>query len=177
MTSLTVDDIIARLIASDREKKKQLRGSPSRDRFKYLHKQMLPRAAYALDVDLELIEKWPVPFIVARLDFKLENDSVSFTEALTYQWCIDLPKPHSIPVYLVVADANFKEEDSDPDTHRFAIHQILEADYRPDPPAIRQNLVAKFLNWELLSEWEMKLRKNRRFEMCRLLSELGGGQP
>lgn len=144
---------------------KAQKGSPSRDRFKYLHKQMLPKEAYALDVDLELVEKRPFPFVVARLDFKMPGDTLTFTEALSYQHYLDVPAPHNVPIYIVEANPVFKSEESLPDEHRFTVYRLLEADYKPFPPTFKMKPIAKDLTWKGLSEWEMGLRRKRAEEM------------
>lgn len=150
---------------------KALRGSASRDKFKYLHKQMLPKEAYALDVDLELVSKYPVPFIVARLDFKMPNDKVTFAEAIAYQNSLNLPVPHAVPVYFVEALRDFKDDDTDADRHRFTIYRLISADYRPFPPDIKTELVASNLTWDEFGKWEMGLRVSRQGEMRKHLAQ------
>lgn len=145
---------------------KAQRGSPSRDRFKHLHKQMLPKEAWALDVDLELVAKYPFPFVVARIDFKLPNDSIGFTEALSYQNCLDLPEPHAVPVYIVESNEDFGRADSPVDSHRFSVFRLVWADYKPFPPTFKLELVAGDLDWRGLSQWEMDLRTGRQREMA-----------
>jgi len=150
---------------------KALRGSASRDKFKHLHKQMLPDKAYALDVDLELVSKYPVPFIVARIDFKMPSDKVTFAEALSYQEALDRPAPHAIPIYFVEGSWNFKNDEVGTEEHRFAIYRLVSADYRPFPPVIKTELVASNLTWEEFSKWEMGLRVSREGEMRKHLAQ------
>lgn len=144
---------------------KAQKGSPSRDKFKWLHKQMLPTTAYALDADLELVSKKPMPFIVALLDFKVTGDSVSFTEAIAYKARISSPLPYYVPVYIIEASPIFRNEDATPAMHRFTVYQLVDADYRPNPPTAELKLIAKDLTWEGLSGWEMTLRANREEEI------------
>ncbi len=137
------------------DEKRNLEGSPSRDRFKVLHKQLLGKWCYALDSDLELIEKFPRPGIVARLDFKALGDSISFTEAIAYnEYKIKLA-----PIYIVEAQVfpgQFVK--SDPLTHRFNIYLFKEADYHPNPPTVAKQLIAERLTWKEFEQWEITLR-------------------
>lgn len=132
---------------------------------------MLPKEAYALDSDLDLVSKWPCPFIVARLDFKLEGDNVGFSEALCYQWFLDLPAPYTVPIYIIEAARIFKSDDTPVESHRFSVYRLVEADYRPFPPKVELELIAQHLDWAGLAEWEAKLRRTRQDEMRRLLAK------
>lgn len=146
---------------------KAQRGSPSRDRFKFLHKQLLPKYAWALNSDLELVTKKPAPFVIARLDFKLDGaDHISFTEAISYKQFISMPMPYTIPVYIVKAAANFKNEDEPVDRHRFHVYQLVDCDYRPFPPKTDERLLVGPVTWAGLCDWEMSLRKQRENEMA-----------
>jgi|GEM_PF-3826200 len=139
---------------------KQRKGSESRDLFKYLHKTLLPGQFYALDSDFELVEKYPIPFIVARLDFKLKGDIISFSEAIAYNQLVVIPEPYRIPVYIIEAYHPFIGVDSC--EHRFAIYRYEYADWRPDPPAVRKKLLLEDLTWGQLDEWENALRESQR---------------
>ena len=151
------------------------RGSKTRDLFKLLHKHYLPSNCYALNSDLELVEKKPVPFIAARLDFKLEGDSVSFAEVIAYNQLIQQPAPWRIPVYLVEAlrpfdDGEMKEVIAKAKAHRFRIYEYLGGDPYPSPPIVKKQLVIANIDWNGLREWETRLRERRRNEMERYLS-------
>jgi hypothetical protein len=149
---------------------KSLKGSDSRDLFKYLHKNLLSEKFYALDSDLELIEKEPVPFIVARLDFKLQGDLVSFTEAIAYNWLVEVPQPYRIPVYLIVAERLFQYRK--PEDHRFTIYEFKHADWRRDPPFVEKNLLLENITWQELGLWEAQLRKLRKEEISSFLKKV-----
>lgn len=138
------------------------KGSESRDRFKYLHKHMLGKDAWALDSDLELVEKSPRPFIVARLDFKMPNDGISFTEAIAYQTMLDV----GIPVYLIEAHSEFRDPESDPATHRFDIYRLDAADSRPNPPTHHGEYILHDATWDGLAVWEKALRRARQKEFA-----------
>lgn len=140
------------------------KGSPSRDLFKLLHKKMMPPSCWALDSDLELVEKFPFPFIVARLDFKVAGDIVSFTEAISYSTLINCPPPHNVPVYIIEASPIFRATD-EPEHHRFNIYRLLYADYRPNPPKTEMQSILHDVTWEQLAEWEMELRRQRKAEI------------
>ena len=146
------------------------KGSPSRDKFKLLHKQQLSGYFYALDSDLELVEKFPYPFVVARLDFKWGNDTVGFTEAIAYQQYIKTPAPYNIPVFLVYASDNFMDDEIGPEHHRFNIYQLLNANYSPDPPHVELYLCREDLSWDGLGQWEKNLRISRKDQIDRYIS-------
>lgn len=145
---------------------KQQKGSPSRDHFKWLHKQLLPKDAWAINSDLELVAKYPRPFIVARLDFKVKGDFISFAEAISYKQLIDLPFPHTVPVYIIETERNFKNDDEPTENHRFTVQHLLDCDYRPNPPTTKVETVAANLTWDGLKEWEMNLRSQRAQQMA-----------
>ena len=65
------------------ERKKTLEGSPNRDKFKRLHKQLSPQF-YACDLDFVFVEKEPVPDIVLVLDYKMPGDGITFSETIMY---------------------------------------------------------------------------------------------
>ncbi len=138
---------------------KNQKGSETRDYFKLLHKKELSSAFYALDSDLELVEKKPQPFIVARVDFKLKNDSISFAEVIAYNQLVEMPEPWKVPVYIIEALPPFVGVE--PTEHRFTVYRYVHGDWRPDPPSVKLELVGKDLTWEGLGAWEKELRKQR----------------
>lgn len=138
--------------------KQAWKGSPSRDLFKYLRKR-LPGSFYALDADLELVNKNP-PFIVARLDFKKAGDIVTFTEALAYN---EMVEKHRIPVFIIEAVGEFL--DVHPSKHRFNVYEYHEADWRPQIPVVDKTLLHSELTWPRLGKWEADLRKQRILEV------------
>lgn len=136
----------------------QLKGSESRDHFKYLHKQKLDSDCYALDSDLELVAKNPEPFIVARLDFKLEGDKISFSEVIAYNQLIEATPV--IPVYVIEAQKPFVDENCD--NHTFAVKKYLGGDHRPYPePEYDLQPLYEGLGWEGLNCWERLIRCDR----------------
>ena len=136
------------------------KGSKSRDHFKYLHKHMLGKDAWALDSDLELVEKSPLPFIVARLDFKMPHDRISFTEAIAYQTILKF----GIPVYFIEAHSGFLE--SEPSAHRFDIYRLDSTDYRPKIPTRQGEYILRDATWDGLAVWEKALRRARQKEFA-----------
>lgn len=143
------------------------KGSESRDRFKYLHKHLLGKDAWALDADLMLVEKSPRPFIVALLDFKMPGDGISFTEAIAYSKMIEL----GVAVYLVEANVEFRDKESDPSTHLFDIYRLDSADYHPDPPTYTGEYVLNDVTWEGLAAWEKSLRMARKKEYAEKIQD------
>jgi hypothetical protein len=135
---------------------RDLKGSPSRDKFKQLHKKMLAQSFWALDCDLELVEKYPEPCVMARLDFKMPNDDVGFTEGIAYNWYVNLPPPFRVPVFIIEAH-HFDEEDTN--KHRFTVKRYIQADWRPKDVLAELETVAENLTWHGLGEWEGNLRQ------------------
>ena len=79
--------------------KQKIKGSDSRDHFKFMHKQSHP-GHYACDLDFVLVRKDP-DGIVALLDYKSRLDEVTFSEVVTFNDFIN----RGIPVYIIVGDA------------------------------------------------------------------------
>lgn len=127
---------------------KNLEGCPRRDKFKRWHKDG-PRDFYALDNDLVLVQKYPVPHIVCVIDHKPMHERLRlrFTHVLTYSCYLE----KGIPVYMV--------ETSD-DLTRFRVYQYIGGDYRPDPPRFETTLVLEGGVSEYW-EWERNIRKER----------------
>ena len=66
------------------QRKKQLKGSPSRDLFKQRHKT-LDRNFHSCDIDFIWVSKRKKPpGILAVLDYKKKNDKITFSECLCY---------------------------------------------------------------------------------------------
>lgn len=148
------------------ETTRKQKGSESRDLFKYLHKNLLNSRFFALDSDLELIEKNPIQFIVARLDFKLEGDIISFSEAIAYNQLVKMPEPYKIPIYIIEAKKPFTEKDVK--NHRFNIYEYVNADWRPNPPRVEKRLISANLGWDELGTWEAQLRNDRKQSIGKL---------
>jgi len=147
---------------------KALAGSPARDRFKWLHKQQAPGAYYAINSDLELVSKRPRPFIVARLDFKLKGDRVSFSEVISYNQLIAMPMPHFIPVYVIECISDIQ---SNPEDHLFNIYRYEKSDPYPNPPDVSLTLLKDHVTWDGLVQWEGMLRRHRERELARWIRE------
>lgn len=140
-------------------------GSPSRDRFKSLHKTQLNRKFFALNSDLELIQKWPIARIIARLDFKTLGDNVTFTEGIAYNHLVALT---DIPVYLVEARHSSREFcQLPPEDHRFNIYRYVWADWKPNPPEVEKEVLQKNLIWSEFEGWEDSIRNDaaRRYQI------------
>jgi hypothetical protein len=135
-------------------KKRELKGSPSRDRFKQWHKT-LDGSLYASDFDLVLVEKFHKDaadgFIVANLEYKEKRDDITFAEAHAYNDCLRL----GIPVYFV------KSEKEDSEMGRFYISQYLGGNPKPRRPGVNLKFLAKTANSDEYQDWERKLRNLR----------------
>ena len=124
----------------------------------------MDRQCYALNSDLELVEKHPSPFVVARLDFKTLGDRITFTEAIAYNEYSRL----LAPVYIVEAQAYPRDfVASEPDAHKFNIYRYNSGDWRPEPAIVDKTLLKEGVSWAELHEWEKALRNHRKQEMGR----------
>lgn len=120
----------------------------------------MPGNFYAINSDLELVSKYPFPHIVARLDFKVAGDSISFAEAIAYNELVN----RGIPVYIIEAeDPEFINKQAT--EHRFSVYRYLYADPLPDPPLVKRTLELKSATWAELARWEALLRKKRQNEV------------
>jgi hypothetical protein len=118
-------------------------GSPRRDRFKQRHK-LLSKEFYACDLDFVLIQKTPVPDIVAVLDYKAnEGERITFAEVIAY--CAMIRR--GIPVYVIRGNV---------DTGAFDIEQFVGGHHRE--PRAEFKHITRVLNWEQFGDWERRLR-------------------
>ena len=136
-----------------------LKGSPSRDHYKHLRKRFVGKTCWGLDADFMMVEKIPLPFIVAVLDFKMPYDGVTFAEAVAYQHF----QREGIPVFLLTGPRGILE--ADPAEHRFKVEKIVRLDHRPEPPTVDVVLVLDGATWDDLAKWELELREIRKIEM------------
>lgn len=124
-----------------------LEGSPRRDRWKRLHKD-LARNFYGCDLDFVIVEKAP-PGIVAFVDYKRRDEPVTFAEVITYNDLIQ-----RAPLFLVIGN--------DPDSGVFEIRQYLVGDWHPEPPTVTTSHKAHCASWADYSKWESQLRHEYR---------------
>ena len=148
--------------------------------FKALHQQFAPSNFYALDGDLILVDKYSssAAYIVAHLEFKMGSENISFAQAICFDQYVSAPLPWRIPVYIIRAYRTFEIPSSlfvtelTPaycenalEYHIFDVEKFIGADWQPEPPSVKVELVAKRINWKELIEWERELRKARREEL------------
>ena len=128
--------------------KKLLKGSPSRDIFKQMHKT-LPGRFYACDIDFVLVENRP-PYILAFLDFKLPYDSVTFTEILAYNRLLAVA-----PIYIV--------ESPNPETGPFSIRRYSSGVIKayPAKPVITLGEAETCHDWQAFGQWEQSVRNRK----------------
>ena len=118
---------------------------PARDQFRRVHRYF-GAGFYACNIDLALIEKYPVAGVVAYLDFKKPDDRISFTEVITY-----LVHQKIAPVYLVRA--------ADPSNGPFQIAAFVTGDWQVDPPICQVTFERTCETLAQLRQWEYSLRK------------------
>jgi hypothetical protein len=133
----------------DLTEKHHLKGSPSRDLFKFNHKK-LNRRFWGCDIDFVLLDKYPFPDIVAALDYKKYGDEITFSEVIVYNALII----RGIKVYIVEGDA---------DAGAFRISEYVGGHHAK--PSYELVLVCNTENWDEFGEWEKSLRlaSQRRF--------------
>lgn len=132
------------------DKSKQgLRGSPNRDAFKQWHKKLDSRF-YACDLDLVLVDKNP-PGIAAAIDYKTTSpyEYVTFAEVLAYNDLLS----KGIRVYIVIGDEPFEE---------LTIYQYMGGDWKPEPPKVDLELIARVDGLAGFSKWEREVRQQYR---------------
>jgi CheY-like chemotaxis protein len=124
-----------------------LMGSPSRDKFKFWHKQApMPRNFYACDIDFVLIEKDP-PHIVAIMDYKMPQDELSWTECITFN---DLVRHY--PIYIIYSNADFVD---------FKIYRYAGCDDLNSKPLCPRLVNKTILHGQLeYIKWEANIRRN-----------------
>ncbi len=123
--------------------KQQLKGSPSRDTFKLMHKQTHPRH-FGCDLDFVCIQKYPFPDIVCWLDFKTAEDNVTFAESIAYNSLV----LRGLRGFIVCGD---------PQLGAFDIFEYIGGHHLG--PTWSQNFVAHVADWEQYQKWESDLRK------------------
>lgn len=128
------------------ENTKQQKGSPSRDTFKRKHKD-LDKTLWACDLDFVLVDKSPVPDIVAVLDYKQADDNITFSEVIAYNALMG----RGLPVYVVVGDA---------EVGAFIIYHYRGGNHKK--PRCDMAEVCRTADWQEFADWEKTLR-NRRF--------------
>ena len=135
------------------DRKRNLKGSSTRDAFKHWHKQApLPHGFYACDIDFALITKKPQAGIVAVLDYKSLYDRITFTEVIAYN---DLIK-RGIDVYIVSAE--WHGDDAPEPFTCFTVQKYISGDWNPDPPKTELEMIIEDVSVKEYILWEAKLR-------------------
>ena len=124
---------------------KNQKGSPSRDTFKRKHKD-LSKLFWACDLDFVLIDKSPVPDIVAVLDYKQSDDDITFSEVIAYNALMS----RGLPIYIVVGDA---------ESGAFIIYHYRGGNHKK--PRCEMAEVCRTINWDEFARWEKSLRERR----------------
>lgn len=123
--------------------KQSLKGSPSRDCFKYMHKQTC-KDHWACDLDFIWVTKSPQPDIVAALDYKMYGDDVTFTEVIAYNALL----MRGISVFIVQGCA---------ETGSFNVHRYVGGHHLK--PRYTLLFVRKTDSWGEFHAWEAEIRK------------------
>lgn len=130
------------------DQKRGLSGSPARDGFKKLHKEICDASFYGCDLDFLCVAKTP-PGIVAALDYKEPRDTISFSEVIAYNDLL----ARDIQVFIVQSShkAGFD---------KFTIMKYLGGDFRPNPPLCKLEAVLENVPPHRYREWEARLRSD-----------------
>jgi hypothetical protein len=148
--------------------------------FKALHQQLAPPNYYALDGDLILVEKIPpaTVYVVAHLEFKMNTETITFTQAVYFNQLVSAPMPWRVPVYIIRARHPYDMPPKDAthlsrdycqhalNTHRFDIAEYLYADWKPEPPRVTTASIAENIGWQELIKWEQELRQAKREQLA-----------
>lgn len=130
----------------------ELMGSPTRDMFKYLHKDKMGRGFYATDLDLALIGKPDgIAYgIIGFIDWKAEGDDLTFSEVIAYN-ILKLVAP----IFIVWGKT--------PEAGPFRILQYQKGIINPypRPPTVHWTPRDICKDWAELKRWEIKLRQQR----------------
>lgn len=129
------------------KRKQYLKGSPSRDSFKYQHKK-LSRKLYACDLDFILVAKFPYR-IIAFIDYKQGTEPLTFSEVIAF---------NQLKTIALVFIIRGKEAESGP----FQIFKFEGGNPTPNPPTYDLTAIRQCETWQDLEEWEKQLRSNRR---------------
>lgn len=142
--------------------KRELEGSPLRDKFKRMHKELHP-SFFASDADLALIQKAPCAEVVAYLDYKAIGEHITWAEAVLYaEWL-----RNGKAVYIV--------RSNDPEIGPFTIERLIRIiDLKPEPPEIEIEHIAELPDWDAFEEWQARLRADYRSECYRRLGKERG---
>ena len=152
--------------------------------FKALHQRLAPSNYYALDGDLILVEKIPpaTVYVVAHLEFKMNAEPITFTQAVYFNQLVFAPMPWRVPVYIIRAREPYDMPPTDATclsydycqhalkTHRFDVAEYLHADWRPKPPRLSVATIAENIGWRELIEWERELRQATRAQLAPYIS-------
>jgi len=121
---------------------KNQKGSPSRDTFKRMHKE-LGKDNWGCDIDFVFVEKAPFPDIVAVIDYKQSCDEITFSEVIAYNALMN----RGLPVFVVSGCA---------DSGRFTISRYMGGNHFK--PNYTLDEVLKTENWSEFERWEKSLR-------------------
>jgi len=125
------------------EAKQNLKGSPSRDTFKFMHKK-LSRRLYGCDLDYICVDKYPYR-IVCFYDYKSQYEAITFSEVIAFNVLKDL-----VPVFIV--------RSRNPETGPFVIFKYEGGDPSPEPPTYSLTLLRQCETWVDFQQWEEQIR-------------------
>lgn len=141
--------------------KYNLKGSPSRDAFKFWHKQKR-ESFYGGDIDFFLIEKvyvnnHPHAKIIALLDFKTNTEKLTFVEVAAYEHFRNL----GFQIFIIHANVVFKNDNSvdlAESFQRFAIYKYIAGDWKPRPPRYELKTIKSNITPDEYWQWETNIR-------------------
>lgn len=144
-----------------------LEGSPSKDRFKMIHKRDLSDNQVALDIDFALVtrrgQRRKNEGIICFFDFKLEDDDLTPMEIMAYNELRDL----GYPIYIIQAQASNKDEylnktDDEIETEEEVYYNIYKYVDGIEGWGWKKSTISimkRNINWEEYERWENELRR------------------
>lgn len=127
------------------EETKDLEGSKTNDKWRWLRKQVLSKRFYGIDGDFICTSKNPMG-IVAYFDLKSSmGEKVTFSETIAYnQWL------KTTPVYILYI--------IDIEVGHFVIKRYAGGNPKPEPPEVELKNERLVQDWIEYGEWEQQLR-------------------
>ena len=117
---------------------KDLKGSPSRDLFKWAHKQLFPKSFWGFDLDLVLLSR---KGILCALDYKKETDELTPVEIGGYNDLLE----KGISIFIIVGEVKEPKD----------LCKLLVYKYNESQKFEKPNLELISKNY---AEWEISFR-------------------
>lgn len=153
--------------------KYSIKGSQSRDEFKFWHKQKRGQY-YGGDFDFWLVEKVVYKGkayggIAAIVDFKMENDKLTFAEVMAYEDLLS----NGYKVFIVRSNIQKRKNgliDKKNSFTTFTIEKYISGNWKPDDVPVKTEIVLRNGSENDYWKWEDNIRLEFRKEFVSSLS-------